>query len=414
MTHLNRAFDAAQRGMGSLIGGTAKFAAKLGAVGLAMAGVASAGQALHTIGNFLKQSSEAASNFEQLTVQFEVLTKSASTTADLLKQMREEAQKSPLTTSDYAQAAKTFMAFGGEVKDVMPTLKMLGDVSMGNADRFASLALAFSQTQAAGRLMGQEVLQFVNAGFNPLQVIAEKTGKSMGELKKAMEDGKISFELVRKSFQAATSDGGLFFNAIQRGAETTAGKLAQFTDSIDLLKIAFGEGLNVGVKAFAEAGSEMAASMQKSFSTAGFVLGDAIRRAVDGDLETFKEIGMVIGRALAEGVKAMFEIAVFEIKEMLMKPVQFVADKLGLGNASEADLRRNQDLRRSAAYGRAVGGAVDAISATASERLGPTILARELYNQGVRGNDLGYQGTEMGKMLIELQKLNDKLAPIKF
>ena len=111
----------------------------------------------------------AASSIEDLTLQFETLTKSASITKDLIADMKKDAQKSPLSISDYAQAGETLLAFGIEAERIMPTLKDLADISMGNGDRFRSLALAFAQTQAAGRLMGQEVLQFVNAGFNPLQ-----------------------------------------------------------------------------------------------------------------------------------------------------------------------------------------------------------------------------------------------------
>jgi len=182
--------------------------------------------------SFVKGSSEAAASIEDLTMQFEVLTKSASVTKGMLDDFRKEAAKSPLSIEDYAKAGKTLMAFGLQAKDVMPTLKNLADVSMGNSDRFGSLALAFAQTTAAGRLMGQEVLQFVNAGFNPLQQISKKTGESMVQLKKRMEDGAISALEVKQSFKEATSEGGLFFGAIQKGAETTSGKIAKTKDAI--------------------------------------------------------------------------------------------------------------------------------------------------------------------------------------
>ena len=67
---------------------------------------------------------------------------------------------------------------------------MLGDVSAGNKEHMEALTLAFSQTTAAGKLMGQDLLQYINAGFNPLQIIAEHTGKKMSDLKDAMSEGK--------------------------------------------------------------------------------------------------------------------------------------------------------------------------------------------------------------------------------
>ena len=63
---------------------------------------------------------------------------------------------------------------------------------MGNNEKFSSMTLAFAQMSAAGRLMGQDLNQMINAGFNPLQVISEKTGKSIAVLKKEMDDFQFS------------------------------------------------------------------------------------------------------------------------------------------------------------------------------------------------------------------------------
>lgn len=129
-------------------------------------------------------------------------------------------------------AAQTMMGFGIEAKNVMPSIKMLGDIAMGNKERFGSLALAFSQSRAAGRLMGQDVLQFVNAGFNPLQEISKMTGQSMLVLKKRMEDGKIPFTEVAKALEHATGKGGAFYDMTRKIGETTPGKLIALQGSI--------------------------------------------------------------------------------------------------------------------------------------------------------------------------------------
>ena len=81
-------------------------------------------------------------------------------------------------------------------ENVTKDLQILGDISGGNSERMKYLTLAFSQAGSAGKLMGQDLLQMVNAGFNPLQVISEKTGRSMGDLRKDMEKGKISFSML--------------------------------------------------------------------------------------------------------------------------------------------------------------------------------------------------------------------------
>ena len=75
---------------------------------------------------------------------------------------------------------------------------------MGNNSRFQLLSLAFSQMSATGRLMGQDLNQMINAGFNPLQEIAKKTGKSIGELKDEMGKGAISAKMVEDAMASAT------------------------------------------------------------------------------------------------------------------------------------------------------------------------------------------------------------------
>lgn len=124
--------------------------------------------------------------------------------------------------------AKTMLGFGIAAKNVMPSLKMLGDVAMGDAEHMKSLTLAFSQSAAAGKLMGQDLLQYVNAGFNPLQDMSQRTGRSMAQLRKDMEKGKISFNDVVGAFEHATGPMGRFYNGMKRMGETPAGKWIAF------------------------------------------------------------------------------------------------------------------------------------------------------------------------------------------
>jgi tape measure domain-containing protein len=138
------------------------------------------------------------------------------------------------------QNAQTMMAFGIAPKQVMGDMKMLGDIAMGNKDRMSRLALAYSQVAAAGKLMGQDLLQFVNAGFNPLQIISEKTGVSLGVLRKRVEEGKVSFEHVKAAFESATSAGGRFFEMTKKIEETAFGKWEAFKGQLQGLAMQIG------------------------------------------------------------------------------------------------------------------------------------------------------------------------------
>ncbi|HUH26050.1 MAG TPA: tape measure protein, partial [Flavobacterium sp.] len=101
--------------------------------------------------------------------------------------------------------AQQMLSFGIDENKIMPTLKAIGDIAMGDANRMNSLTLAFSQMSSTGKLTGQDLLQMINAGFNPLNEISKKTGKSIGDLKKEMEKGSISAKMVEDAFMSATS-----------------------------------------------------------------------------------------------------------------------------------------------------------------------------------------------------------------
>ena len=152
---------------------------------------------------------------------------------ELMSEMKEYALISPLTTKDMASALQMMIGFGIQAEDAITYLKALGDISMGDTVHFNSLALAFSQMSAAGKLMGQDLNQMINAGFNPLQQISEKTGKSIGELKDEMSKGAISAQMVQQAFIDATSAGGKFYGMAAEGAKTINGQISMLQESVD-------------------------------------------------------------------------------------------------------------------------------------------------------------------------------------
>jgi hypothetical protein len=91
--------------------------------------------------------------------------------------------------------------------------------------------------------MGQDLLQMINAGFNPLQQISKTTGEEMGVLRKRMEAGGISAEEVAAAFQAATSEGGRFAGMTDRISQTTGGKFSTVKDEFMMLAKTMGDSL---------------------------------------------------------------------------------------------------------------------------------------------------------------------------
>jgi tape measure domain-containing protein len=184
---------------------------------------------------FGKSALQIAAQMEQVSVSFEVFTGSAEVASQMLGQLKEQALNSPMQFQDIAKGAQTLLGYGLTAEQVIPITKMLGDVSGGNADKFGRLSLAFGQVNASGRLMGQETRQMINAGFNPLQAISEKTGESMASLSKRMGEGKISVQEVGNAFIYATTEGGRFYGNAEKQSQTLSGAYNKLSESITFL-----------------------------------------------------------------------------------------------------------------------------------------------------------------------------------
>lgn len=110
----------------------------------------------------------------------------------MYERISEYGKVTPYDKAGLIEAQRTMMSFGIEGEKAFETLKQIGDIAMGDKQKMQSLSLAFAQMSSTGKLTGQDLMQMVNAGFNPLQEISKKTGKSVAELKKEMERGAIS------------------------------------------------------------------------------------------------------------------------------------------------------------------------------------------------------------------------------
>ena len=213
-----------------LSGALGSLGGSLGSLGGLAAGAAAglAAMKLKDYGQYALQTSAA---FEQLAISFRVMTGSAQTGQALTDAIIELGAKTPMTAQQLSRAAQLLLSFGESAENIIPDLQLLGDITGGEANRFSQLALVFAQVGANGKLMGQDLLQMVNAGFNPLQIISQKTGKSMGELRKEMEEGRISFQMVAQAMKDATAEGGRYFGLMEQQSQSLNGRLSTLGDT---------------------------------------------------------------------------------------------------------------------------------------------------------------------------------------
>lgn len=245
-------------------------------VGMTIGGVFTAQKAME----FVKTMIDVRQEVENLIISFETLLGSKDKATQFFSELSEYAVNTPLMLNDLAGGAQTMLAFNIEAEKVIPTLKQIGDISMGDRDRFNSLVLAFSQMSATGKLMGQDLLQMINAGFNPLATISEKTGKSIGQLKDEMSAGAISSEMVAQAFADATAEGGKFHGMLDKQSKGLKGQISNLEGAIDNMFNAMGEkseGILTG-------SVEVASELVKNYEAVGKALMSLV--AVYGSYKT--------------------------------------------------------------------------------------------------------------------------------
>lgn len=175
------------------------------------------------------------SQMQDFQSKFKVLLGSASKANKHVAELRKLAMKTPFRTTDLAAASQQLLAFGVNSKSVSGHLRRLGDISLGNKEKFQQLGLVFGQVSSQGKLMGQDLLQFINAGFNPLKELSKMGRGTYQELKDQMAQGKISFQDVQAAIEHATSKGGQFFNGMKEGSKTFSAQVDALKGNLEIL-----------------------------------------------------------------------------------------------------------------------------------------------------------------------------------
>lgn len=246
-----------------LSGALGSLGGSLGSLGGLAAGAAAgfAAMKLKDYGQYALQTSAA---FEQLAISFRVMTGSAQTGQELTDAIIKLGAETPMTAQQLSKAAQLLLSFGESAENIIPDLKLLGDITGGEVNRFNQLSLAFAQVGANGRLMGQDLLQMVNAGFNPLQIISQKTGKSMGQLREEMSEGRISFQMVAQAMKDAASEGGRYFGLMEQQSQSLNGRLSTLGDTWQQVAKSIGDVFAPAAKAAVNALISLGEATQKS------------------------------------------------------------------------------------------------------------------------------------------------------
>lgn len=169
---------------------------------------------------------------ETYATSFEVMTGSAEKAADVVDELKDIAASTPFEMPELAETTQLLMNYGFTADDALEKMTMLGDISQGSADKMNRIATAYGQMSSAGKVSLEDVKQMIEAGFNPLQEISESTGESMESLYDRISAGTISVDEITASMQRSTSEGGRYFQSMEKQSLTFSGQISTLKDNV--------------------------------------------------------------------------------------------------------------------------------------------------------------------------------------
>lgn len=192
-------------------------------------------KAASELGKVVQSGVDYNASMESYLTNFKVMLGNEELAAAKISELRKMAASTPFALSDLTEGTQILLQFGIAADDTTDVLKQLGDISLGNADKLQTLVRAYGKMSSAHKVTLENVNMMIDAGFNPLNQICDATGESMSDLYKRISDGRVSFEELQYAVQAATSEGGQFYNGMLEASQTFSGRMSTLKDNVAAL-----------------------------------------------------------------------------------------------------------------------------------------------------------------------------------
>lgn len=239
-------------------------------------------------------------DYEQALTSFEVILGSADKADKLMSDLEKFASVTPFNTEDVQKASTMLLGYGVEAENLLDIMGRLGDLSQGSAEKLDRVSLAYGQMLAKGKVTGEEMRQLIEAQVPLLQGLADYLGKSTAEVQDMVSKGSVGINDLNGAIVKMTSEGGKFFNMMEKQSETMGGKLATLEDNISII------GRNIGEETFQALKGELED-----------VISALDRMSEDGSLDEFAQN---IGEDIASVITFIANLIKFlyEIKDVLI------------------------------------------------------------------------------------------------
>ena len=174
-------------------------------------------------------------NTEYQAQAFTNLTGSVEKSKKLFEDINKLSLETPFNVDDLRQIAKSMLSYGIALEDVIPTTKMLGDISAGTGGDLLLLAKAYGQVKTKGKLYAQELNQLGEQGLAVREILANKLGVSIENLMKGLETGKITVDFQEFSDVIQGIHKGKFLDFMAKQAVTAKGRMQNLGEQLNLV-----------------------------------------------------------------------------------------------------------------------------------------------------------------------------------
>lgn len=270
------ALKAANNGMEGFANSTDKASGKslAGAIaqGTIMAGVFSKlyAAALSATEGFISSGIEYNAQIEKYTTGFTNMLGSAEAAQQVMSQIQEDAAKTPFDVESLTQANQYLISAGENASYARNTIMALGDAvsaTGGGNDELNRMSQNLQQIANTGKATAADIKQFAYAGIDVYGILADYTGKSTTEVQKMT----ISYDLLTQALQAASEEGGRYYNSMDTQSQTMNGRMSTLQDNVKQLAGLLTGDLSSGFGVVIGNLNDMLVAAQEAYKTDGWI-----------------------------------------------------------------------------------------------------------------------------------------------
>lgn len=270
------ALKAANNGMEGFANSTDKASGKYlaGAIaqGTVMASIFSklGSAALNAAEGFISSGIEYNAQIEKYTTGFTNMLGSAEAAQQVMSQIQEDAAKTPFDVASLTQANQYLISAGENASYARNTIMALGDAvsaTGGGNDELNRMSQNLQQIANTGKATTADIKQFAYAGIDVYGILADYTGKSTAEVQKMT----ISYDLLTQALQAASEEGGRYYNSMDTQSQTMNGRVSTLKDNVKQLAGLLTGDLSSGVGVVIGNLNDMLVAAQEAYKTDGWI-----------------------------------------------------------------------------------------------------------------------------------------------